>query len=305
MVSTRWSFLGRKLIISPPPHPTPSIIWCKEVPIKVIGFMWRPVQGRIPMAMALSHRGIVLHSWCGVDNSQFTSVDDLINYANNWGSSLGFKPPFPCLIRQRKWKDTKESSRTRMNGRWHEVSVIDREKGRLLRGSTRPKGKSLEATVVSVGAARSFSSSFSVACFSPDSWLRRKYEEEVREARVGSIGATATPGGCLAAVFRQWEKRKCDEISIGNYLDTVPLCDPGHVRNAFVLDWEGMKKNDGDEAVLLLEIKRKKKKRGCDRYKDREGQQPSSLAEDPESSMAEDLETGKKWYKKISFFFNI
>ncbi|CAI9262143.1 unnamed protein product [Lactuca saligna] len=144
--------------------------------------------------------------------------------------------------------------------RWHEVSVIDREKDRLLRGSMRPKGKSLEATVVSVGAARSCSSSFSVACFSPDSWLRRKYEEEVRGTRVGSIGATATPGGCLAAVFRQGEKRKCDE--------------------------EDMKKKDGDEAVLLLEIKRKKKKRGCDRYKDREAQQPSSLAEDPE--------TGKK-----------
>ncbi|CAI9262142.1 unnamed protein product [Lactuca saligna] len=161
--------------------------------------------------------------------------------------------------------------------RWHEVSVIDRVKDRLLRGSTRPKGKSLEVTVVSVGATRSCLSSFSVACFSPDSWLRRKYEEEVRGARIGSIGATATPGGCLAAVFRQGEKRKCDE--------------------------EGMKKNDGDEAVLLLEIKRKKKKQGCDRYKDREGQQPSSLAEDPESSLAEDPETGKKWYKKISFFF--
>ena len=110
-----------------------------------------------------------------------------------------FKTPFPCLVGQRKWEDTNESSRTRMNGRcegtiggpegsanedderearrlcrWHEVSVFGREKDRLLRGSTRPKVRSIEAAVVSVGAARSCSSSFSFACFSLDSGLRRK-----------------------------------------------------------------------------------------------------------------------------------
>lgn len=107
--------LRTKIDHIPTSNPTPSIIWCKEVPIKVIGFMWRAIQGRIPTAMALSHRGIVLYSstcgscigyeedvnhllischyahyiwdmvfmWCGVNNPQFSGVGDLFNYANN------------------------------------------------------------------------------------------------------------------------------------------------------------------------------------------------------------------------------
>nr|KAJ0225469.1 hypothetical protein LSAT_V11C100035260 [Lactuca sativa] len=41
---------------------TSNIVWCKAVPIKVLCFIWRAAQDRIPIAVALEKRGIVVNS---------------------------------------------------------------------------------------------------------------------------------------------------------------------------------------------------------------------------------------------------
>ncbi|KAL4566004.1 hypothetical protein LXL04_030113 [Taraxacum kok-saghyz] len=45
----------------------PEITWCKEIPFKVLCFVWRVVQGKIPTAQALLSRGVNIQSiTCGI-----------------------------------------------------------------------------------------------------------------------------------------------------------------------------------------------------------------------------------------------
>ncbi|CAI9295967.1 unnamed protein product [Lactuca saligna] len=92
--------------------------WIKEVPIKVTCFVWRAKLGRIPTTSALSTRGISLPStsccqcghndendihvlvqcpfaktvlkeifhWCQIVLVDFQSVNEVLDYASNWGN---------------------------------------------------------------------------------------------------------------------------------------------------------------------------------------------------------------------------
>lgn len=100
-------------------HPTSNtlVIWGKQVPIKVLTFIWRATIGRIPTTMTLMSRGITLSSstygfcvsvdeqadhllvtcpfaayirekifkWCDVTLTPLiTGVTDLVQFAVNW-----------------------------------------------------------------------------------------------------------------------------------------------------------------------------------------------------------------------------
>ncbi|KAI3749677.1 hypothetical protein L2E82_20293 [Cichorium intybus] len=90
--------------------------WCREIPIKVLGFVWRAVLGRIPSADALSSRGVPvlsvscgmcgevetadhiliscrlasrvrewIYRWCGISFFSPTSSWSLLDFVKNWG----------------------------------------------------------------------------------------------------------------------------------------------------------------------------------------------------------------------------
>ncbi|KAL4586838.1 hypothetical protein LXL04_011483 [Taraxacum kok-saghyz] len=93
------------------------ITWCKEIPIKVIGFVWKAAHGRIPTASALLARGVPVNSsstcslcgaeeradhilvncpvavtvrdwvgtWTGVNLSSFSGTKELLLFALHWG----------------------------------------------------------------------------------------------------------------------------------------------------------------------------------------------------------------------------
>nr|KAJ0219093.1 hypothetical protein LSAT_V11C300139740 [Lactuca sativa] len=101
---------------------TPVIVWSKAVPIKVLCFIWRVAQSRIPSAVALERRGIIVNStlcsscigrlecadhvlidclfttqirnciwsWCGVSSEQASlkTISDLIHFASTWDSQV-------------------------------------------------------------------------------------------------------------------------------------------------------------------------------------------------------------------------
>ncbi|CAI9299325.1 unnamed protein product [Lactuca saligna] len=92
--------------------------WLKMIPLKVLGFIWRAKQSRIPSAAALKNRGVAMESdicsvcntteetgdhilvictlarnvlrlifhWCGLLGMEFHSVSDIIDYALRWGN---------------------------------------------------------------------------------------------------------------------------------------------------------------------------------------------------------------------------
>lgn len=98
-------------------HPPILINWCKLIPIKVLCFVWRAVQGRIPCAAALISRNIPIDfvfcglcinqqedadhiliscpyasmvrseilRWCGVDDMAVQTVSEFIDLTSNWG----------------------------------------------------------------------------------------------------------------------------------------------------------------------------------------------------------------------------
>ncbi|XP_042756535.1 uncharacterized protein LOC122197122 [Lactuca sativa] len=56
-----------------------TINWYKVVPIKVLGFIWKAVQGRIPVAVELGSRGILVNSLlCSLCIGQQESVDHVL-----------------------------------------------------------------------------------------------------------------------------------------------------------------------------------------------------------------------------------
>ncbi|KAL4581006.1 hypothetical protein LXL04_017212 [Taraxacum kok-saghyz] len=96
------------------------IVWIRLVPTKVMCFMWRAVIGRIPVALALSRRGIAVNSplchlcsgreedadhlftscpfamevlswllkWCNIPHTQFSKVEEMVSFAADWGCCL-------------------------------------------------------------------------------------------------------------------------------------------------------------------------------------------------------------------------
>lgn len=92
--------------------------WLRLIPKKVLGFVWRAKQNRIPSAVAPKNRGIDLASticdvcktsdetsghilvsctmarsvlqsilhWCGLPVNEFQSVQNINDYASNWGN---------------------------------------------------------------------------------------------------------------------------------------------------------------------------------------------------------------------------
>ena len=96
---------------------SPQVVsWRKEIPIKVVGFVWKAAQGRIPSAAALNARGIpisttacgrcgdledadhilvtcpfaaqvkdMVSDWCGVQLHQFRDVKSILECVKHWG----------------------------------------------------------------------------------------------------------------------------------------------------------------------------------------------------------------------------
>nr|KAJ0217551.1 hypothetical protein LSAT_V11C300118220 [Lactuca sativa] len=54
--------LRRKLDHKLPQVSNPTVVWYKEAPIKVLGFIWRATMGHIPTTTALARRGITISS---------------------------------------------------------------------------------------------------------------------------------------------------------------------------------------------------------------------------------------------------
>ena len=92
------------------------VVWSKEIPIKVLGFVWKAAQGRIASADALLARGIQIGStsctrcgeledanhilfncpftaqvrtkisnWCGISFSSCNNIISLVEFVNHWG----------------------------------------------------------------------------------------------------------------------------------------------------------------------------------------------------------------------------
>ncbi|KAL7609904.1 hypothetical protein Lser_V15G12120 [Lactuca serriola] len=112
----------------------PTIWWSKLIPLKVSGFIWRVVLGRIPVADTLATRGIIIPNnlcplcnketetvdhilvtceysrevqywilkWCGIEKSGFKNVKEFTDYAATWGicprKKLMLNMVFHCLI---------------------------------------------------------------------------------------------------------------------------------------------------------------------------------------------------------------
>lgn len=107
----------RKIVDQTPSLDSPSVVkWCKEIPIKVICFVWRAAIGRIPSAEALSSRGIPVSTlscglcgeietvdhilvscpiaskvrdwicnWCGISLDSPTSTRGILDFVSKWG----------------------------------------------------------------------------------------------------------------------------------------------------------------------------------------------------------------------------
>lgn len=63
-----YSVEALRLIVdqNPAAESNPVVLWCKEIPIKVLGFVWKAIQDKIPSAKALSSHGMsVLSTTCG------------------------------------------------------------------------------------------------------------------------------------------------------------------------------------------------------------------------------------------------
>ncbi|KAL7587442.1 hypothetical protein Lser_V15G40495 [Lactuca serriola] len=116
------------------PFKGPAIWWSKLIPLKVSGFIWRAVLGRIPVADTLATRGIIIPNnlcplcnketetvdhilvtceysrevqywilkWCGIEKSGFKNVKEFTDYAATWGicprKKLILNMVFHCLI---------------------------------------------------------------------------------------------------------------------------------------------------------------------------------------------------------------
>ncbi|CAH1437072.1 unnamed protein product [Lactuca virosa] len=109
--------------------------WNNVSPNKVNCFIWRALQKKIPSAVALRSRGIDLTtitcgacinesecadhilllclfarsitdkilSWCGVQHNSFTSVGELLEYANRWGRNLKMRKRFITICHGLIW----------------------------------------------------------------------------------------------------------------------------------------------------------------------------------------------------------
>ncbi|XP_052620846.1 uncharacterized protein LOC128126776 [Lactuca sativa] len=99
-----------------PTLPGPRVEWLKEVPLKVLCFIWRAKWGRIPSAQALEGRGVQVPSiicgyclngvesadhiliqckfavivrnwimnWCGINSGDIDNLDTLLHSVANW-----------------------------------------------------------------------------------------------------------------------------------------------------------------------------------------------------------------------------
>lgn len=66
--------------------------WCKLIPIKVLGFVWRAMQGRMPCDLALIHKNIPIDfMYCGFSVNQQEDADHIL-----------IKCLFACLVREKK-----------------------------------------------------------------------------------------------------------------------------------------------------------------------------------------------------------
>lgn len=64
-----YSVEALRLIVdqNPAAESNPVVLWCKEIPIKVLGFVWKAEKWKIPTAEALSVRGVPIGSIvCGL-----------------------------------------------------------------------------------------------------------------------------------------------------------------------------------------------------------------------------------------------
>ena len=108
--------IRRTIDFNPNINGDPKVVWCKEIPIKVICFIWRASLDRIPTAEALAVRGVLsgptscvrcsgtdstnhilvtcpfatlirswITNWCGVDLSHVANVDEVLLLVKSWG----------------------------------------------------------------------------------------------------------------------------------------------------------------------------------------------------------------------------
>ena len=111
------------------------ISWSKQVPMKVLCFIWRAARDRIPTAEALSHRGVSVHStncsfcnsvletadhimascplaktvwgwifkWIGENLPQSSTVKEIVDYAKNWGRCIKKRRRFETICYGVMW----------------------------------------------------------------------------------------------------------------------------------------------------------------------------------------------------------
>nr|KAJ0196731.1 hypothetical protein LSAT_V11C700384620 [Lactuca sativa] len=109
--------------------------WLNSAPKKVVSFIWRAKQGRIPSAKALQRRNIPVSSiicdwcrnneetvnhiltscslardtinmvfnWCGLPTKQFTEVNEVLAFARNWGHCPKKKELLSCVVYGTLW----------------------------------------------------------------------------------------------------------------------------------------------------------------------------------------------------------
>ncbi|XP_023731502.1 uncharacterized protein LOC111879273 [Lactuca sativa] len=109
--------------------------WLNSVPKKVVSFIWRAKQGRIPSAEALQKRNIPVSSilcglcrnkeesvdhiltsctlardtinmvlnWCDIPVNEFTGVNEVLAFARNWGHCPKKKELLACILYGTLW----------------------------------------------------------------------------------------------------------------------------------------------------------------------------------------------------------
>nr|KAJ0226419.1 hypothetical protein LSAT_V11C100001990 [Lactuca sativa] len=114
--------------------------WINSAPKKVVSFIWRAKQGRIPSADELQKRNIPVASsmcgicrntvettshvltscpfvsntinrvlnWCGVPTKQFSEVTEVIDFARSWGHCPKKKEMLTCILYSTLWSLWKE-----------------------------------------------------------------------------------------------------------------------------------------------------------------------------------------------------